>query len=352
MEKIKKALMSTLAMDMGAFVLVDGQYGSTGKGLAASVLAECFHERGTTVYSNAGPNSGHTFYTQRGDKVVLQQLPSFAVASALRGGKVSVIMTAGAVIDIDRITQEIDAYSMFGSVFVHPMAAVVTEGALKNDALLKERLGSTGKGTGAAIAAKVMRDPDAVAWSSDHSMDLHIGGAVVREKPHQVYQQRVVEVSQGFSLSLNHGGFYPYCTSRDCTVGQALSDAKIHPHDLGRTMMVVRTYPIRVAGNSGDCYPDQKEIDWGVIGVDPELTTVTKKPRRIFTWSDMHFMDAVEANRPDYIFLNFMNYLKPSAAGPFVDNMIEKYEAVMHKEPLAVILGYGPLNSDAELYYA
>ena len=65
----------------GAHVLVDGQFGSTGKGLLASYLAEKAWDEGIDfdiVVTSAGPNSGHTFY-HKGEKIVLKMLPSFAV---------------------------------------------------------------------------------------------------------------------------------------------------------------------------------------------------------------------------------------------------------------------------------
>ena len=79
----------------------------------------------------------------------------------------------------------------------------------------------------------------------------------------------ILEVSQGFDLSLNHGTEYPYCTSRDITVGMALNSAGCPPSMLGNVIGSFRTYPIRVGnvegGNSGPCHHDQTEITWADV---------------------------------------------------------------------------------------
>ena len=61
----------------GSYAIVDGQFGSTGKGLLAAFVERetCGHGNvPDTVATNAGPNSGHTFYDSLGNKHVLKQL--------------------------------------------------------------------------------------------------------------------------------------------------------------------------------------------------------------------------------------------------------------------------------------
>jgi adenylosuccinate synthase len=345
LQVIENAMNDTLGARGGAFVLVDGQYGSTGKGLAASVLAEAAGRMFQAVTSNAGPNSGHTSYF--GDiKVVLQQLPTFGVINCLQGRHIPMYMNAGAILDLNRLEEEILDYIPDDDlVRIHPAAAVVTSEAKEVESALVGAIGSTGKGTGGALARKVLRDPNAVA--QNHPRPFMNFGMMPRYREARVF----VEVSQGFSLSLNAGGFYPYCTSRDCTVTQALSDARLHPDDLLGSMMVLRTFPIRVAGNSGGCYPDQSEITWADLGVEPEITTVTKKVRRVFTWSDMQFMDAVNVNRPTMLFFNFMNYLPESKWFPWMAEKVGLYRSIMNKNPELVLYGTGPLNGDVKVFH-
>ena len=157
-----------------------------------------------------------------------------------------------------------------------------------------------------------------------------------------------MEVAQGFSLGIN-SEFYPHVTSRECTVMQGLADARIPASGLARTYMAIRTFPIRVGntaeGYSGDWYPDQKEITWADLGIEPELTTVTKRIRRIATFSRDQFDDAMAANDPDYVFINFLNYVYPEGAqDEFVDEIRERCGA-------QIIGGYGPTSRDIRILY-
>ena len=112
--------------------------------------------------------------------------------------------------------------------------------------------------------------------------------------------------------------------------------------------MSVRTYPIRVGsiphlGYSGDVYDDQEEITFEDLGVEEELTTVTKRVRRIFTWSYSQYCDAISENRPALTFLNFCNY---------GDNWREIIDQIKHAsdDVLAynqeILTGWGPNVED------
>lgn len=335
----------------GAHVLVDGQFGSTGKGVLAAYLAEKAAERNIRfhgVISNAGPNSGHTFYVDD-EKHVLKQLPTFAVASALIGVRIPIYLSAGAIIDPEILRKEAAKYHDC-AIMVHPNAAVI-----HNWNKDEEQGGSiaavagTRSGTGSALAAKIHREPNGV-WDEV--------GHVVHEMPHNVVTMRTdfrlidrqryfVEVSQGFSLGIN-SQFYPKVTSRECTVMQAIADARIAPRFVQRTFMVARTFPIRVGNvdghSSGSWYPDQVELEWADIGVQPELTTVTQRERRIATFSVQQMTEAVIANQPDFVLLNFMNYLKDGNEVAKMHHMIQqvKYNSGVD---FHVLTGHGPKSS-------
>src|SRR6187455_866807 len=111
----------SLFSDTGVHCVVDGQFGSTGKGalcawLAFRALGGNHYFRGA-IYSG-GPNSGHTFYHD-GEKHVLKQLPTFAVATTLMGGECVAYLSAGAVIDSDILFAEARRYPNV-KIFVHP----------------------------------------------------------------------------------------------------------------------------------------------------------------------------------------------------------------------------------------
>lgn len=324
----------------GAYVLVDGQWGSTGKGVIAAAMAECFADRVDTNITNAAPNSGHTFYTKAGKKVVLKQFPTFAIAAKYHSDDAPrVAISGGAAVDFDILNKEVLEHGM-ECPDVHPFVAIVGPGEKSEDAINVKRMASTGQGVGPAFIRKMQRDvhPNQGLVGYDWSA-RNMGGVIF------------FEVSQGFSLGIN-SGHYPWVTSRECTVSQALADAGFPPNKHRKTVMSLRSFPIRVGnteGTSGPCYPDQKELTWEEIGQEPELTTVTKRVRRIFTWSNMQFTHALKANCPDVLFLNFMNYVPEGDRPDFLDNIVDMYRNVLGKDPV-LLLGWGPKSPDITLY--
>ena len=334
------AAMNNWFRNDGAYVLVDGQWGSTGKGVIAAAMAECFADRVDTNITNAAPNSGHTFYTGAGKKVVLKQLPTFAVASMYHTHDAPrIAISGGAAVDFDTLGREVLEHKV-SPPDVHPFAAVIGPEEKSEDTVNVKRVASTGQGVGPAFIRKMQRGAHRNQGSVGYDWSVRNMGGVV-----------FFEVSQGFSLGIN-SGHYPWVTSRECTVSQALADAGFPPNKHRKTVMSLRSLPIRVGnteGTSGPCYPDQRELTWEEVGQEPELTTVTKRVRRIFTWSNTQFIHAIKANCPDVLFLNFMNYVPEDDRPEFLDNVVDAYRNVLGRDPV-LLLGWGPKSSDITLY--
>jgi len=346
-------MLNNLFETTGAHVLVDGQFGSTGKGVLAAWLASqnlnMTRDKWHGVISNAGPNSGHTFY-HNGEKHVLKQLPTFAVASYLMGLTFPVYLSAGSIIDPEILEKEAGRYPGL-PIYVHPNAAVITPFDKYCEADPSGSIAAvagTRSGTGMALARKVMRNPGAVAVNSLRMRAVNVDVADFGFEPWD--RRYFVEVSQGFSLGINQQ-FYPKCTSRECTVSQAIADASIAPRHVSKTYMAIRSYPIRVGNvdghSSGGWYHDQREISWSDIGVAPELTTVTQRERRIATFSTQQFRDAVEANDPDFVFVNFLNYFKDAAEEIEFANRLRLVRASSPRQ-FDLIGGYGPTSEDVK----
>ena len=111
-----------------------------------------------------------------------------------------------------------------------------------------------------------------------------------------------MEGTQGFGLSLLHGGEYPFVTSRDTTAAAFASEAGLSPRQIDEVVMVVRTLPIRVGGNSG---PLPNEISWttvqarsGAPAVEAEFTSVTNRVRRVAEFDLQMVRKAAAYNRP------------------------------------------------------
>jgi len=299
---------------------MDGQFGSTGKGALNAYLA---HRRQYDIcVSNAAPNAGHTFDLADGKgKRTTFHLPITGVMNK----DALIYLCAGAIIDPELLAQELVTFGVHPSrVIVHPRAAILLpEHAAQEKAANSGAtgLGSTQKGVGASLAAKVARQKGVVLakdYYGVHKTDMTVMALDLAAELE--LKRGIMEVPQGFDLSLNYGLAYPYCTSRDITVASALNDAGLHPSFLGEVMVSLRTFPIRVGhiyddqgnqiGDSGPFWPDSIETTWGELGLPEERTTVTKRVRRVATWSNQQYENMLRTLRPDGVFMNFMNYYR------------------------------------------
>lgn len=324
-----------------ASFIYGGQFGSEGKGLAAAWVAA--NNEIDVAVTNASANAGHTTVLEDGTRIVAQHLPT----SGLLSDGTIIYLSAGAIINPSILMNEIETHGITrDKLIIHPRAAVITTNDIAWEELLTN--GSTAKGVGRALARKVLRTPDSVL-ASDHP-DLRKWTRILDINTCLKLGHKVlVEVPQGFSLSLNHGLSYPYCTSRDCTIMQAMSDAGIHPHFLGPVMGVFRTFPIRVGGTSGPWYIDQKEITWKDVGTEPEITTVTKRVRRVATWSNFQFIESLRMNRPEYIFMTHLDYLSKDKQNALWVDCHDNWVSVINGVEDPVMLGStGPKVSDVK----
>lgn len=341
-----------------ASVLFGGQFGSEGKGLAAAWLAENITGMVHVATTNAGAQAGHTtcyrdpIRSGLGEKFICYHLPTTGVVH--RRFTLSYV-NAGSIIDPHKFLQELSD-TCVARIAVHPNAAVIHPDdveAEKNGSSVS-KIGSTQKGVGAAITNKVMRRQ---RLARDEPLLQPFLRRVDLNEELRSWRSVVVEVPQGFDLSINHGFAYPYCTSRDCWIGSGLSDAGIHPSFLGETCAVVRTYPIRVGhiydefgnqvGDSGPFWPDSKELDWqrDFPDIEPERTTVTKRVRRIATWSDSQYETMLGMNRPSIVFLNFCNYLRDADHFLMQLKRMERAEFAVGL-PVEKVFGFGPCVED------
>src|SRR5262245_6752307 len=328
--------------------VLGGQFGSEGKGAAVAWLAASLPDTGRhydIVTCNAGSQAGHT--SIHNDEVrVTRHLPT---APLIAPGSM-VYLNAGCIIDPGVLMQELEEYNYLGyclSFSIHPNAAVITPDCISaenREDSAQTKIASTRKGVGEALARKILRSG---MIARDHPYLKHYVQEINLNRMARAGNSILVEVPQGYGLSVN-SRFYPYCTSRDCTVMQALSDAHLHPDFLGRTMLVLRTYPIRVGGTSGDCYIDQQETSWEAIGREPEITTVTKRVRRVFTWSYLQVLDAITAARPHVVFLTHCDYLNQEQTEKIVNDIVLASQNLM-VQPI-IWCSIGP--STAEVYLA
>lgn len=338
--------------------IVDLQFGSTGKGLLAGYLSTK-NDYDVVVSANM-PNAGHTFVEPDGTARVHKVLPSGVYSPGLQ----AIMIGPGAVFDISRLADEIAGIRGVGitaPVLIHPAAGILLERHRDAEQKLLSHISSTMQGSMEALAEKMRRGtPGSSNVAANFMVDIEAAGG--RVMSHDAWvgtmvdaANILVEGSQGYSLGI-HAGFYPYCTSRDCTVWRLLADAGVimGAHKL-RVVGSARVHPIRVGntanGWSGPCYPDQHETTWEALGQTPETTTVTKRVRRVFTFSAGQIKEAIFANRVDEVFLNFCNYDPAEAIR--VKAIIDSFAGYRHPSfsgndemKLVSYMGFGPAAKD------
>ncbi len=306
---------------MSVWVVAGGQYGSEGKGKIAAFIT--LHEQIDICVRCGGPNSGHCFLDDSGVLRALRQIPAGYVRSGTR-----LLIPAGGLIDLEVLRRELELLGLSPDrVGVDRRAMVIEENdrRIEEELGLKERLSSTLCGVGSAAARRVLRGAevrlakDAAAqttWLKPYLVD------VSAEINHGVDHGKkvLVEGTQGFGLSLYHSEAYPKATSRDTSAASFISECGISPRLVTKVILVLRTFPIRVAGQQAG--PLFDEVDWETVQRESgyphplaEHTTVTGKLRRVGRFDFALARKAVEVNRPNCLAVNFLDYLSAHNRG-------------------------------------
>jgi adenylosuccinate synthase len=300
---------------MSLWVVVGGQFGSEGKGKIAAFIT--FEEQIDICVRCGGPNSGHSFLDELGQLIMLKQLPTSAYHKRTR-----LLIPAGGLINPDIVRREIEEFHLDpGRVGIDRKCMIITREDRETETQLdlNARLGSTLTGVGSAVSRRVLR-----------STDVTLASAAVTEFPWiQPYltdvsgetnsaindgKKVLIEGTQGFGLSLYHSPFYPKTTSRDTSAAGFLSEVGLSPLLVSEIVMVMRTFPIRVAGDQAG--PLSGELSWEELQRESrspislkEYTTVTNRLRRVGRFDLELAKLAVSVNRPTKLAVNFLDHL-------------------------------------------
>jgi adenylosuccinate synthase len=300
---------------MSLWVVVGGQFGSEGKGKIAAYLS--LREKIDICIRCGGPNSGHSFSIDDTHSIVLRQLPTAAYHP-----KVRLLLPAGSLIDPTILKQELDSFALSPErVGVDQNAMIIEPSDREAEAALglRSRLSSTLTGVGSALSRRLLRSPDvrlakdsaaSFPWLQPYLVDTAEEANMGLDQGKKV----LVEGTQGFGLSLYHSPFYPKTTSRDTSTAAFLSEVGLSPKLVTEIVLVMRTFPIRVAGDQAG--PLKDEISWdelrelsGAPHSLQEYTTVTQKPRRVGRFDIELVRQAVAINRPTKLAVNFLDHL-------------------------------------------
>lgn len=307
-------------------VIVGLQFGSEGKGKIAAILAGWVGRYDAAVRVGA-PNAGHTIIHQ-GNTYKMRSIPCAWVNQTIK-----LYIGAGGLINLDVLFKELKMLEMWpiaNRLRIDINAGIVTQDDIKaeEEAKMYEGIGSTCEGIGEAMARKIYRRAGVIAKDVSELLPYLTNVSDELNALIDNGSRIMVEGTQGFGLSLNHG-YYPYVTSRDVLAASMLSECGISPHSVHKVIGVMRTYPIRVHGNSGPMGAD--ELTWADVAQESgyesleERTTVTKRVRRVSRINWDLLQAAVKANRPDEIALMFADYINAEDRG------VNEWSKLSHK---------------------
>lgn len=312
---------------MSVSIIMGGQYGSEGKGKISNFWAKKMNA--SAVVRVGGPNSGHTVYDHNGNKIAFSQLPGASIYDGM-----ICVLPAGSYINVDLLHDEILKMGIKSDRLIIDPNAVIVDMECKegeSQSKLKSRIGSTLSGTGYAVSKRVMRVPGIRRAEEVDILSPFIGDtklfmrSLLNRGSHIV-----IEGTQGYGLSNLHAKCYPYATSRDTSAAGFLSETGLSPFDVEHIVMVIRAFPIRVAGNSG---PLANETSWESVteesGSNEELceyTTVTHNIRRVARFDPTLVVEAISSNCPDVIVLNHVDYfdMKQHNLGTLSDRQLDE----------------------------
>lgn len=327
---------------MTSTIVVGGFFGDEGKGKIISYLAIKDQPK-IVVRGGAGPNAGHTI--RDGDKVYkVRMLPS-----GFLNKNAKVMIGPGVVINPDVLEKEIQEFGVSGRSFIDKNCGIIEKDHLERDSKgeLKEKIGSTGSGTGPANSDRAMRvlklakDVDSLSTiTADVPAEIN---SVL-----QANENLLVEGTQGTFLSLWHGT-YPFVTSKDVTASGICADIGLGPTKVDEVIVVFKSYVTRVGTGPLDKELSLEEAEkkgWSEFG------TVTGRQRRAADFDFDLARRAVMLNGATQISVTKLDVVYPECAGKTsfnelsdnAKNFVLKIENELNTP--VTIIGTGPAVND------
>jgi len=327
---------------MPSTVVVGGFFGDEGKGKIISYLAKKDNPT-IVVRGGAGPNAGHTI-KDGNTTYKVRMLPSGFLNKNAR-----VMIGPGVVVDPQVFLKEIQEFGVSGRVFLDNHCGIIEQNHLDQDSKgrLKEKIGSTGSGTGPANAERAMR-------TLKMAKDIESLSSYIKDVPDEINsalknkEEILVEGTQGTHLSLWHGT-YPFVTSKDVTAAGICADVGLGPKSVNEVLIVFKAYLTRVGTGPmpGELGAEETEKKgWAEFG------TVTGRPRRAAEFDFNLARRAVMLNSATQIAITKLDVRFPECSGvksmnelsndakSFIKNIEEKLEVPV------TLIGTGPLVDD------
>ena len=323
-------------------IVVGGFFGDEGKGKIISYLAIKDNPK-IIVRGGAGPNAGHTI--RDGEKIYkVRMLPS-----GFLNKNAKVMIGPGVVINPDVLFKEIQDFGATGRAFVDKHCGIIEQEHLSRDSKgeLKEKIGSTGSGTGPANSDRALR-------VLKMAKDVDSLSSLIADVPGEVNsaiaskENVLIEGTQGTFLSLWHGT-YPFVTSKDVTASGICADIGLGPKNVDEVIVVFKAYVTRVGTGplSNELSLEEAETKgWSEFG------TVTGRQRRAAEFDFDLARRAIMLNSATQISITKLDIIFPACKGKtsfeeipeeaktFVKNIEEKLNTPV------TIIGTGPEIQD------
>ena len=290
---------------MPSTVVIGGFFGDEGKGKIISYLA--LHDKPSIVVrGGAGPNAGHTI--KDGDKIYKVRM----LLSGFLNKDAKVMVGPGVVVNPSVLLKEINDFDVEGRAFLDYNCGIIEESHREADSQgrLKEKIGSTGSGTGPANAERAMRTlkmakeiDELESYLTD--VPLEVNSALDRN------ENVLIEGTQGTHLSLWHGT-YPFVTTKDVTASGICADVGIGPKKVDDVIVVFKAYLTRVG--TGPMPGELSEEETSAKGWE-EFGTVTGRLRRAAEFDFGLAKRAVMLSSANQISITKLDVRFPNCAG-------------------------------------
>ena len=327
---------------MASTVVVGGFFGDEGKGKIISYLAIKDNPK-IIVRGGAGPNAGHTI---KDGKTVykVRMLPS-----GFLNRDAKVMIGPGVVVDPKVLNEEISNFNVTGRAFIDKHCGIIEETHLAQDSKgdLKDKIGSTGSGTGPANADRAMRVLR-LAKDFDSLSPLIVDVPLEINSALSANESVLIEGTQGTFLSLWHGT-YPFVTSKDVTASGICADVGIGPTLVNEVIVVFKSYVTRVGTGPLEnelSLEDAEKKGWSEFG------TVTGRQRRAADFDFDLARRAIMLNGATQIAITKLDVIFPDCAkktafDELSDDAKEFIENIETKLNTSVtIIGTGPYIDD------
>jgi adenylosuccinate synthase len=290
---------------MSSTVVIGGFFGDEGKGKIISYLA-LNDKPSIVVRGGAGPNAGHTI--KDGEKTYkVRMLPS-----GFLNKDAKVMVGPGVVVNPDVLLKEINDFGVEGRAYLDYNCGIIDESHREADSQgrLKEKIGSTGSGTGPANAERAMRTLK-MAKEIDElkpyliDVPLEVNSALDRN------ENVLIEGTQGTHLSLWHGT-YPFVTTKDVTASGICADVGIGPKKVDDVIVVFKAYLTRVG--TGPMPGELSAEETSAKGWE-EFGTVTGRLRRAAEFDFGLAKRAVMLSSANQISITKLDVRFPNCAG-------------------------------------